>query len=429
PGERVDHDVVKLMYRYARQRNVPFDYVELLFSGPSQLPLLFHIRFKTDEAGTVDALRRRHGEPRVIDWGAGAGQSLVWRHDDDLLVVSRVPDRLGEIGHRITFYFAANIEEMLRAEQEQREQKALEHLDFTLANRHSIVTCCECAQAAVFSHAASARANRTRASPLGRIKDIMLHLQERILSRRPMPAKRLAEITAAHRLWTDSQRRQGARAVLGGANLKEADLAKAELPGADLGDADLTASTMCLANLRDADLSGARLHRADLRDADLRRVVLSRAQAVKADLSRADLSLADLSRATLTGAVLRSAALCRAGLKGAELAGADLSGADLREANLSQTDLSGADLSYSNLTQANLSLANLVRADLKFAHLFRALLRGADLRGADLQAADLTGADLRQANLSEARLTAEQAAGAVVDATTTLPAGVKPPGR
>ncbi len=126
PGERVDHDVVKLMYRYARQRNVPFDYVELLFSGSSQLPILFHIRFKTDEAGTVDALRRRHGEPRVIDWGAGAGQSLVWRHDDDLLVVSRVPDRLGEIGHRITFYFAANIEEMLRAEQEQREQKALE---------------------------------------------------------------------------------------------------------------------------------------------------------------------------------------------------------------------------------------------------------------------------------------------------------------
>lgn len=126
PGERVDHEVVKLMYRYARQRDVPFDYVELLFSGFSQLPILFHIRFKADEAGTVDALRRRHGEPRIIDWEAGAGQSLVWQQENEILVVSRVPDRLGEIGHRITFYFTANIDEMLQAEREQKEQRALE---------------------------------------------------------------------------------------------------------------------------------------------------------------------------------------------------------------------------------------------------------------------------------------------------------------
>ncbi len=125
PGERVDHDVVKLMYRYARQRNVPFDYVELLFSGFSQKPIFFHIRFKADEAGTVEALRRRHGEPQVIDWGTGAaGQSLVWRRDADVLIVSRVPDRLGEIGHRISFFFMANIEEMLTAEEEEREQRA-----------------------------------------------------------------------------------------------------------------------------------------------------------------------------------------------------------------------------------------------------------------------------------------------------------------
>lgn len=127
PGERVDHEVVKLMYRYARQRNVPFDYVELLFSGFSQLPILFHIRFKADEAGTVDALRRRHGEPRVIDWEAGAGKSLIWQQDEDFLVVSRVPDRLGEIGHRVSFYFTTNIKEMLQAELEQKEQRALEH--------------------------------------------------------------------------------------------------------------------------------------------------------------------------------------------------------------------------------------------------------------------------------------------------------------
>jgi hypothetical protein len=126
PGERVDHEVVKLMYRYARQRNVPFDYVELVFSGVSQSPIFFNIRFKADEAGTVDALRRRHGEPRVVDWEAGDGQSLIWQQEADILVVSRVPDRLGEIGHRISFYFTANIQEMLQAELEQKEQRARE---------------------------------------------------------------------------------------------------------------------------------------------------------------------------------------------------------------------------------------------------------------------------------------------------------------
>ncbi len=126
PGERVDHEVVKLMYRYARQKNVPFDYVELVFSAYSQAPLFFHIRFKADEAGTVDTLRRRHGEPRTVDWAGGAGQSLVWQREADILVVSRVPDRLGEIGHRISFYFMANIEKMLQTELEQKEQKALE---------------------------------------------------------------------------------------------------------------------------------------------------------------------------------------------------------------------------------------------------------------------------------------------------------------
>ena len=127
PGERVDHDVVKLMYRYARQRNVPFDHVELVFSGYSQRPIFFHIRFKADEADTVEALRRRHGAPQVIDWGAGSGgQSLAWHREGEWLIVSRVPDRLGDIGHRISFYFTANIEEMLQAEEEERERKARE---------------------------------------------------------------------------------------------------------------------------------------------------------------------------------------------------------------------------------------------------------------------------------------------------------------
>ncbi|MCU0592215.1 MAG: hypothetical protein MUC57_12180, partial [Desulfobacterales bacterium] len=46
PGERVEHDQIKLMYRYARQKNAPFDTVEMIFDARDGTPLVFRIRFK-----------------------------------------------------------------------------------------------------------------------------------------------------------------------------------------------------------------------------------------------------------------------------------------------------------------------------------------------------------------------------------------------
>jgi hypothetical protein len=123
PGERVEHDLVKLMYRYARKKNVPFDYIELVFAEPSRRPIFFRIRFKEDDAGTVDALKTKYGPPEIIDWEQENGQSLVWRKGADVLMVSRVPDRFGVPDHHIAIYFTDNLEEMLAAEQRGREQK------------------------------------------------------------------------------------------------------------------------------------------------------------------------------------------------------------------------------------------------------------------------------------------------------------------
>ena len=43
PGERVEHNTIKLRYRYAQRKKVPFKYVELVFSGYTEKPLLFKI--------------------------------------------------------------------------------------------------------------------------------------------------------------------------------------------------------------------------------------------------------------------------------------------------------------------------------------------------------------------------------------------------
>ena len=126
PSERVEHDVIRLMYRYARQKNAPFDYVELIFDGQSRTPLVFRIRFKADEAGLIEALRAKHGPPQTIDWGAENGQSLIWRKEQDVLMVSLEPDSFGGINHRVTIYFTENLNRWVESEQTLKDKKSKE---------------------------------------------------------------------------------------------------------------------------------------------------------------------------------------------------------------------------------------------------------------------------------------------------------------
>jgi len=126
PGERVDHDQIKLMYRYARQKNVPFDYVELIFDAQSGTPLVFRIRFKVDESGLIEALHAKHGPPQVVAWEIENGQSLIWRKEQDILVVSLVPNVYGGDDHHVYIYFTGNLSRWADSEQSLRHQKAKE---------------------------------------------------------------------------------------------------------------------------------------------------------------------------------------------------------------------------------------------------------------------------------------------------------------
>jgi hypothetical protein len=124
PGERVDHDVIKLMYRYARQSKAPFDHVELVFDGQFRSPLVFRIRFKADETGMMAALSEKHGPPQIIAWDRENGQSLIWRKEGDVLIVSLVPDAFGGVNHQISIYFTENLNRWLEYKQTLKQQKS-----------------------------------------------------------------------------------------------------------------------------------------------------------------------------------------------------------------------------------------------------------------------------------------------------------------
>lgn len=122
PGERIEHNTVKLMYRYARKENLPFNYVELVFSNYSQHPLLFKINFQKDEGDIVETLKTKYGQPLFIDWKDKNGQSMYWEKKGDLLIVSSVPDQFGNPEYQIRIYFVENIKTLLATERAERKK-------------------------------------------------------------------------------------------------------------------------------------------------------------------------------------------------------------------------------------------------------------------------------------------------------------------
>ena len=124
-ARRIEHNILKLMYRYARKKNLPFEYVELNFSNYTQLPLLFKINFKEDEANIIQTLKSKYGEPQLIDWKNKNGQSMYWQKHDDVLIVSLVPDQFGNPEYQIRIFFVENIRALLEKEETEKEKKEL----------------------------------------------------------------------------------------------------------------------------------------------------------------------------------------------------------------------------------------------------------------------------------------------------------------
>lgn len=122
-ARRIEHNTLKLMYRYARKKNLPFDYVELNFSNYSQLPLMFEINFKEDEDNIIQTLKTKYGEPQLIDWKNKNGRSMYWQKNDDILIVSLVPDQFGNPEYQIRIFFVENIRALLEKEEAEKEKQ------------------------------------------------------------------------------------------------------------------------------------------------------------------------------------------------------------------------------------------------------------------------------------------------------------------
>jgi len=116
-GLKVMHPVTRLMYRYARQKGLPYDLVEILFEENSKRPVLIRIHYKTENPDTLQTLEDKYGSSRNFDWGREMASSRVWEKDGDYLLYAVIPRRGNKVEYRIAIYFTAALEALIRPEE------------------------------------------------------------------------------------------------------------------------------------------------------------------------------------------------------------------------------------------------------------------------------------------------------------------------
>jgi len=122
-GERREHDTTRLTYHRAQRQNMPFRYVELVFSNRSGLPLYFTINPSEDFAASIAALKSKHGEPRTVTLDTQTAPVLIWEQEGDILVASTFPRKSGRTSQELRIYFVNNLKQFVESEAQARARQ------------------------------------------------------------------------------------------------------------------------------------------------------------------------------------------------------------------------------------------------------------------------------------------------------------------
>ncbi|OQY06411.1 MAG: hypothetical protein B6I22_05525 [Desulfobacteraceae bacterium 4572_123] len=128
-GERVEHDIRRYMYRYAARQGTPFNYIELVFSAQSGLPLYFRIKPVKGETGFMDTFHEKYGAPVVTKWPQAGVEFLSWTKAGDQLIVTIGTDRYGTPEYHITIFFTRNLNRLLALERSGRKKLRKQEVD------------------------------------------------------------------------------------------------------------------------------------------------------------------------------------------------------------------------------------------------------------------------------------------------------------
>lgn len=122
-GERREHDTTRLTYLRAERRQMPFRYIELVFSNRNGRPLYFIIKPTEDFEDSVATLTAKYGPPRLVETDALRYPVRIWEKGGDVLVATTIERRNGRLSQELRMYFVDNLRRLLAAEEKARRQE------------------------------------------------------------------------------------------------------------------------------------------------------------------------------------------------------------------------------------------------------------------------------------------------------------------
>ena len=115
-GGRREHDTTRLTYHRAEQHQMPFRYIELVFSNITGQPLYFTINPTDDFADSIATLASKYGPPRIVQAENMDSPVRIWEQDGDILVATTFPRRNGRLSQELRIYFVDNLEQLVESE-------------------------------------------------------------------------------------------------------------------------------------------------------------------------------------------------------------------------------------------------------------------------------------------------------------------------
>ncbi|MBF0100575.1 MAG: hypothetical protein HQK77_06665 [Desulfobacterales bacterium] len=113
------NDIIHLTYRYATKKKQPFYYVRLSFSKFNNKPLFFQIQSTKDAAYLLDVLLQKYGKPIINQEVVKQATLSAWEFNQDILILTRVPNRFAEIEFHVTICYTNNMQQCINKLQQQ----------------------------------------------------------------------------------------------------------------------------------------------------------------------------------------------------------------------------------------------------------------------------------------------------------------------
>ncbi len=123
-GERREHDTARLTYHRAQTRQMPFRFIELVFSNRTGRPLYFTIHPSVDFGDSIATLTSKYGPPRIVETAGQSEPVYIWKQGGDILVATVYRRRSGRLSQEMRIYFVDNLKQYLENEALKRQEES-----------------------------------------------------------------------------------------------------------------------------------------------------------------------------------------------------------------------------------------------------------------------------------------------------------------